>query len=56
MKVERDSVTKRMDFYGPPVNRAARIESIAHGGQFLVCATTRRHAVGDSFEHLNASE
>jgi len=32
---ERDS-----DYFGPPVNRTARLEAIAHGGQVLLSGTT----------------
>ena len=38
-------VTKRMDFYGPAVNRAARVEGQAEGGQFLICESTYLHTV-----------
>ena len=29
------------DYYGPQLNRAARLESIAHGGQILISSATR---------------
>ncbi|ODQ64709.1 L domain-like protein [Nadsonia fulvescens var. elongata DSM 6958] len=35
---ERDPITKRMDYYGPMVNRAARIGAKADGGQIMVSA------------------
>ena len=38
------------DYYGPEVNRAARIESLAHGGQILISETTRSLAAS----HLDA--
>ena len=55
-QVERDVVTKRMDFYGPAVNRAARVEGQADGGQFLICETTYRHTVSETTYRHTASE
>lgn len=34
------------DFFGPPLNRAARLMSVAHGGQVLVSLVTERLAAG----------
>ena len=33
---EPDPITRRMDYYGPMVNKAARINSVADGGQITV--------------------
>ena len=43
-----------MDFYGPPVNRAARIEGQAEGGQVLICETTHQHCFGAGARRLTA--
>ncbi len=33
---EKDPVTGRMDYFGPPVNRAARVSATADGGQVVL--------------------
>ncbi|ODV61656.1 uncharacterized protein ASCRUDRAFT_26784, partial [Ascoidea rubescens DSM 1968] len=33
---EKDVITKRMDYYGPMVNRASRVSAIAEGGQITI--------------------
>lgn len=49
--VERDG-----NYYGPPLNRTARLMSIGHGGQVLVSATTRDLALGSEFEFVELGE
>lgn len=41
---ERDPATGRGDYFGPPVNRAARLAAAAHPGQALLASATREAA------------
>ena len=49
-------VTGRVDYFGPAVNMAARIESLAHGGEILVselcCAANLRESHGSYLRSL----
>ncbi len=38
-KAEKDPITTRMDYFGPMVNRSARVEGATHGGQIIVSST-----------------
>ena len=49
--IERDG-----DYFGPTVNRAARIMSAAHGGQVLVSGTTATLLSGDPHRFLDLGE
>lgn len=42
-----DPVTGRMDYFGPSVNRAARIGSAGHGGQLVVSERVWKAVAGD---------
>ncbi len=41
---EQDPVTGRMDYFGPMVNRSARVSSAAHGEQTLITESARADA------------
>lgn len=43
-----DPVTGRMDYFGPEVNRAARVGAAGHGGQVVVSEAVRRALEGAS--------
>ena len=45
--IKYDEITKGYDYYGTAVNAAARVESVGHGGQVLLCENTHR-ALGSS--------
>ncbi|KAI0313942.1 phosphatase 2C-domain-containing protein [Amylostereum chailletii] len=47
---ERDYTTKRMDYYGPMVNRAARVEGAAAGGQIMITQDVLREIEARIFE------
>ena len=44
---ERDPVTGRMDYFGPVVNRAARISSKAQGGEIVFNNKTMLEVAGE---------
>jgi predicted ATPase/class 3 adenylate cyclase len=47
-----DSVLRAGDYFGPEVNRAARIMSVVHGGQIVISAATAELA-GNEFELID---
>jgi hypothetical protein len=40
-RMAKDPTTRKMDYYGPPVNAAAHITAMAHGGQVVVSEALR---------------
>eukprot|EP01116_Phalansterium_solitarium_P007479 TRINITY_DN2018_c0_g1_i1.p1 TRINITY_DN2018_c0_g1~~TRINITY_DN2018_c0_g1_i1.p1 ORF type:complete len:1271 (-),score=433.53 TRINITY_DN2018_c0_g1_i1:413-4225(-) len=47
----KDPVTHRMDYLGPMVNRAARIASMAHGGQTVLSSAVWSQISDDKLKH-----
>jgi adenylate cyclase len=52
---ERDPITRRMDYYGPMVNRAARINASADGGQ-LMASQDVINEIRALREHIESSD
>lgn len=52
---EKDPITRRMDYYGPMVNRAARINASADGGQ-LMASQDVLNEIAPLMEYLNSSD
>jgi class 3 adenylate cyclase len=40
-RMGKDPTTRKMEYYGPPVNAAARITAMTHGGQVVVSEALR---------------
>lgn len=49
-----DAVERDGDYFGPVVNRVARLMSVAHGGQVLVSAATARLVPDQGLMHLGS--
>lgn len=56
--VRTDPLTGRKDYFGPAVNRAARVASSAHGGQIVISQAAFNAVEGDAqvFQHCAAVE
>lgn len=52
---EKDPITRRMDYYGPMVNRAARINASADGGQ-LMASQDVLNEIAPLMEYLNSND
>ena len=52
---EMDSVSRRMDYYGPMVNRASRVTNSATGGQILLSADAYREVKAEMTDSQLAS-
>jgi len=51
----RNPVTKRMDYFGTMVNRAARVSAVAHGGQIL-CTDSVVEGLNQEFKKQDLSD
>lgn len=48
----RDSLTRKIEFMGPPVNLAAHITALAHGGQVLLANLSQKKKHGGNVGFL----
>ena len=55
VSIKLDEVTKGYDYYGDGVNTAARVESVAHGGQVVITAEAL-NALSPDFRSRTSSE
>lgn len=53
---ERDPITRRMDYFGPMVNRSARVQSNAAGGQIAISRDVMREINAKIFEDGSETE
>jgi adenylate cyclase len=52
---ERDPITRRMDYFGPMVNKAARINASADGGQIMASSDVLKEVQG-LYDYLETEE